>query len=403
MTIYGYLIYKRGIKDMTEPNRQQNSKFALIIGGKEIPFGAIFMVIILPIFLSIAASFIYDKFITKNTTWNSMENFEQRLALLEKNDPASNDEFPYSINIEGGENHTINIGALEPVEDDIFFTNYISVEMASVLSKPSWSSNDEILKSPNTSLIYCAKDLSDEKILVKYRNGNQENYFYGQYNSNNQWDGNCIINVYENNNLKLVMEAEYNNGTLLKYQQVDKYTTKSGVNVWNISNRTINNNYTSGENWYYFRGENEYEREFNGEEVTPDDILTIQSFLANIDSYTWLEGYYSGQTSNGNFNDETECACMVKYFDDYTIRTLYVGNFKNGDFYSGTNNSWYITKEKNTSYMYYKGGFENGNPTRSKGYVFENPISQTRIDEILIENEFNLGNLPVELNWDVEE
>ncbi len=94
---------------------------------------------------------------------------------------------------------------------------------------------------------------------------------------------------------------------------------------------------------------------------------------------------------------------MVKYFDDYTIRTLYVGNFKNGDFYSGTNNSWYITKEKNTSYMYYKGGFENGNPTRSKGYVFENPISQTRIDEILIENEFNLGNLPVELNWDVEE
>ncbi len=138
MTIYGYLIYKRGIKDMTEPNRQQNSKFALIIGGKEIPFGAIFMVIILPIFLSIAASFIYDKFITKNTERMihleySMENFEQRLALLEKNDPASNDEFPYSINIEGGENHTINIGALEPVEDDIFFTNYISVEMACII------------------------------------------------------------------------------------------------------------------------------------------------------------------------------------------------------------------------------------------------------------------------------
>lgn len=290
---------------------------------------------------------------------------------------------------------------LKPIEEGTIKTKHVSVEMDSILSQPTWKSDDIIFQDAKSDIKYLAKDLVDQKILVKYRTGNQENFFYGKYNKSNQWDGDCIINVYENNNLKLIMEAKYDNGQLLNYRQINKFTTKAGINVWNISSRTAMDNYTCGENWYYFRGSSEHVKSFESNEVTVEDIISIDEFQNNIKDDSWLEGYYKGNTYDGHFNDNTNNAFMIKFFEDGTIRTLYVGNFENGDFNDETGNAWYITKDVNTAYMYYTGYFKDGKTENNIGSEFENPVSLKEIDSKLLEHQFYLKviNSDITLNW----
>ncbi len=291
---------------------------------------------------------------------------------------------------------------LYPISDDIIQATTISTEMEYVLSSPTWNSSDIVFINAKNDDTYTADGLVNEKILVTYKIDNKENYFYGQYNKYNQWDGECIINVYENNNLTLIMDAIYDNGTLLTYKQANKFTTKSGINVWNISNRTCKDNYSTGENWYYFRGENEYTKQFTFDTVVSENILKIDDFESKLkDDGSWLEGYYCGITQDGHFNDDTSNAFIVKFFEDGTIRTLYAGNFKDGDFCDTSGNAWYITKETNTTYMYYKGNFYEGHPTKDRNSNFENYLSMDRITDILKENNFDLRdiNLKIEIDW----
>ena len=101
-----------------------------------------------------------------------------------------------------------------------------------------------------------------------------------------------------------------------------------------------------------------------------------------------LHAIYYGDTSKGYFNDDTGDACMVYFSEDKTVRLLYVGNFKNGTFEDDTGNAWYIVKNENTSYMYYKGCFMNGIENRSREFELENNLSEQRIQEIIKENKF---------------
>lgn len=85
---------------------------------------------------------------------------------------------------------------------------------------------------------------------------------------------------------------------------------------------------------------------------------------------------------------------MVKFFEDGTVRTLYVGNFKNGMFNDYTGNAWIISKVDN-DYFYYKGNFDNGMITDTN--TMEIPISQKDIETIANETYFNC-----ELKWSNE-
>lgn len=265
-----------------------------------------------------------------------------------------------------------------------------------------------------TSKEYTASQLAEQKLFMPYLNEKkQEVFFLGQFNKDNQWDGDCIINIYEKDNLILITEGKYNDGRLLSYRQVFPFTTSTGVNVWCISEREIirddsNSNenneidiqkiessYTfNGESLTYFANdENKYQKNFTLEDASALNIVTVEQFKSTISSP--LEGYYFGNTSDGKYNDNTGTSYMIKYFEDGTVRTLYHGNFLNGTFNDDSNSAWLIAKEQNTTYMYYKGKFKDEKPLHNEGSKFENYLTSTRIKELLIENDFYL-----DLNWD---
>lgn len=247
-------------------------------------------------------------------------------------------------------------------------------------SEPKWEDIEVIAKDIKTGEEYNAEDLAGKKIILPYKNGNQDVLFYGEFNENNSWDGNCIINVYDNDHLVLIMDAEYDNGDLLRYQQIIPYTVRTGEDVWIISNRVNMGEFNSGENWNYIRT-NEIKKDFELNNVTEDSIINVELFKLKIDSC--LESYYHGNTSDGYYNDDTGTAYWVKYAVDGTVRTLYVGRFRDGNFQDDTGNAWYITREEDTEYMYFKGVFKDGRTKEeNKEVPFENPVYIERITEI---------------------
>lgn len=260
------------------------------------------------------------------------------------------------------------------------------------LSSPEWQGTDVIAIDKNSGKEYKASELAYEKILFPYTSNNREIFFYGQYNENNNWDGHCIINAYENNKLVFITEAEYADGKILSYQQVFAFNNASGK-VWGVSERENEGDYNSGVTYTYFF-DKDYIKDFTLNNVTADDILTVEDFRNNLTAI--LEGFYCGNTSNNHYNDETGNAYIVKYAKDGTVRTLYVGNFVNGAFNDYTGNAWYIVRDEelNTNYMYYKGKFENGNIVDNPTEKPENPVSLERIKEIL-----NDAHLDLNLNW----
>lgn len=64
-----------------------------------------------------------------------------------------------------------------------------------------------------------------------------------------------------------------------------------------------------------------------------EDLLTVDVFCSTIPST--IEGYYNGYTSNALYNDDNG-AYMVKYFNDETVRMLYMGKVKDGNLNDNT-------------------------------------------------------------------
>lgn len=239
----------------------------------------------------------------------------------------------------------------------------------------------------NTQEEYTLDQLIDQKVLLYYTSNGEDVLFYGQFDDEGYYTGDCTTNIYENGNLKLITSANYSRGEILDFMKVFPTTTKAGVDVWAISDRIVEQEHSSGETWYFIRN-SAYHQTFELNSVTADDIISAQNFLENMDSA--LEGYYCGNTSNGQFNDETGDACLIKYFEDGTIRTLYVGQVKNGDFEDNTGNAWMIGKKDiyQANYSYYKGPFSGGlSSTNSKYWI--NSVSQEWIDEYLQDMTFN--------------
>lgn len=262
---------------------------------------------------------------------------------------------------------------------------------ACMVSSPKWGSTDIIATDSDTGEEYTAGQLIDKPLLLSYIEDGQEVYFLGQFNENNHWDGECTINVYKNDQLVLITQAIYDDGEMQSYEQVLPYTNQGEKAVWSISKRQCVGGVNAGESWSYLR-EKEYTKPFGLNDVTTEDILSVEKF----EKYTelQLEGYYYGNTSEGTFNDESGEAYVVKYFADGTVRMLYKGFIKDGKFEDSTDNAWYIVKGEDTDYMYYKGIFKNGKPQNDAESVFKNPVSLDEINEIIDGLKFNC-----KLNW----
>lgn len=258
------------------------------------------------------------------------------------------------------------------------------------LKSPSWNSSDIIATDINDGTEYSADFLAGKRLLIPYTSGNQEIVFCGQFNKNNHWDKNCIINVYVNNKLILIMDAEYDDGNLSSYRQVLNDTTRIGE-IWAVSKREHNVESNSGRTWNY-RRDNDYTKEFKLTEVEYGDVISVEEFASGINSH--VESYYNGCTSDGKYNDETGDAYLVRYAEDGTVKTLYVGRFKKGEFHDETGNAWEIVFDSSNNinrYFYYGGIFEDGQRENDDGIEY---LTQAQINEKISEKEFDC-----ELNW----
>lgn len=252
--------------------------------------------------------------------------------------------------------------------------------------EPNWKSEEIIAVDPVTNETFSAVELADQRILVPYESNGQEILFCGQYNKRNHWDGKCIVNVYVKNVLSVITEAVYSDGVLIKYKQAIPAVNKSGKGVWVISDRIHNEDFNSGNSWSYVRNGG-FDQRFKLVDATPDDVLTINQFKK--EKCEILEGFYHGNTSDGEFNDNTGNAYLVKYDLWGYVRTLYVGKIKDGDFEDKTGNAWYIVRNDDTDYIYYKGVFQNGSPDYTDHDKFINPFSLDEIYNIVKKYEFN--------------
>ena len=242
-----------------------------------------------------------------------------------------------------------------------------------------------------TNDLYTIKDLVETRILTTYYENGYQVVFWGQYDEQGRWDGLCVINVYKDNTLSFVTEAVYNSGVIESYYQVFKGEQAS---TWYESIRTSNGDYYDGITRKY-RSQECIAKQFNDDEVDSSEVIGSYEMLCKIDAR--LLGYYNGRTTDGIYNDDTGRAYLITYFSDGTVKTLYVGRFRNGQFCDKSDDSWYIAKDEDTDYMYYKGAFKDGKPQHSKKSTFENKLTIDRIREIVSEYDFEQ-----KLDWNVE-
>lgn len=252
------------------------------------------------------------------------------------------------------------------------------VESSYELENPTWDAEDIIASDLVSGEEYSAGFLAGKKLLVPYTNNGQEVVFFGQYNENYHWDKDCIINVYANDELILIMDAEYDDGELVTYQQVLAETLQTRQNVWVVTEREHRADLNYGETWNYDRTE-DYAKQFELDQVQMQDVVSAEDFIAEI--ATPVDSYYRGNTSNGIYNDNTGEAYLVRYHEDGTVKVLYKGCFTDGKFDDNTGEAWELVFDSSNGinkYFYYKGIFKKGNRANSKkiDYVTREQIEQ---------------------------
>lgn len=230
------------------------------------------------------------------------------------------------------------------------------------------------------------KSIENQTFIMQYEENGFEVFFYGKYNEDGNWDGNCIINRYKSGNLSSIMEATYINGDLQTYKHIFKGMNLKNQEIWYVSDRKIEDDRSiSGETTtYFFYGD--YKKRFENDNFTEEDMLSVEEFVNTIPSTQ--EGYYNGYVCDGRYNDESGNAYLIKYKPDGTVRFLYKGNIKNGVPNDNTKNAWSISwGYANDGYYYYEGVFKDG----EHGNTPKNwkPMTQEEIEEKLKNYSFN--------------
>ena len=244
----------------------------------------------------------------------------------------------------------------------------------------------------NPSKTYSVEQLANQALLLPYTEDGKEVYFYGQLDDLGRWDGHCVVNIYEDDVLWLITDAQYDSGELIRCKQAFPDSSTGGQDVWVISEREMEDGYSSGEIWRYFRT-GDYTKGFGLDNVQVSDIMSADMFRDKV--CVVQEGYYYGNISNGKYNDDTGTAYLCKYFGDGTVRTLYVGAFKDGQFNDQTGEAWMVGKmSEGASYSYYKGPFQNGNAVKDPKYWNE-PLTIEQVEAIVDETQFNCN-----LKWE---
>ena len=251
-----------------------------------------------------------------------------------------------------------------------------------------------------TGAPYTAEDVANKTMVVSYFDeNNDEVFFKGRFNEDNKWDGNCVINKYRDGNLIFIMNANYEAGKLETYNQVFSYTNASNKEVWAISSREVGEEGNLGETWTYDK-EGEWKKDFANRYLQSECIFDEKDFydMMDLKMNLKLEGYYNGYTSDGYFNDTNENAYMVKYTEDGYVRTLYSGQFENGQPHDLTGKAFAISLgHDRKNYYYYCGIIED----LSKISEIEDGWQLISVEEI--EQKINADDYNCSLDWFSEE
>ena len=266
----------------------------------------------------------------------------------------------------------IPIAASTDISSDIQATIEAN-DISKATSAPIASSNT-IIGNDAEGNVYLAEDMINQTILLTYTENSQEVYFVGQYDEDYHWDGNCIINVYnQDNSLSIITEACYDSGTLMDYKQVFPEN-----NNWVYSERKKVNETNEGKT-YVYRWDYKQIKNFTLTNVKSDDIYTAANFAEKIDGT--LKNYYKGNTSDGRYNDNTGNAYLVCYDDQGYVLSLYIGQFKNGKYDDMSGNAIEVVFDSSNNinrYFFYKGKFKNG------GRVNDENIEYVSIEQLQV-------------------
>lgn len=265
------------------------------------------------------------------------------------------------------------------------FTDVISIkkDMIQFLSAPKWESDTIIGSDLHSGEEYHPSDLINRIVVLSYKEDGQDVFFMGQFNERNHWEGECLINVYADGHFVISTKAIYHDGERIDYKQL--FPTSDALCY---AERHNIDSGSSGDTWKY---ENTAPiiQNISFDDPQADLMIEPETYIKSISSN--CISHYHGNTENGSYEDDTDSAYLVAFFEDGSTRTVYKGRFKDGVFNDETGAAWYITMEKGdkrTPYMYFEGGFDSGKPSQNKRKIFINPMTKKEADAIIANQPF---------------
>lgn len=237
---------------------------------------------------------------------------------------------------------------------------------------------------------YTAEDLQNQPIIIAYQENGQDVFFMGQFDENNQWDGECLINVYKDGQFVIATEALYDSGKRIEYEQLFPDNGR-----WIYSKREDRDEFNGGDTWTYELA-GTVKQQISSDSPKAEDMIRPSDIEDAIDKVRL--SHYHGNTSDGKYNDDTGNAYLIEYYDDGYTRLLYQGRFSDGLQDDGTGDAWQIAKGADTDYMLYKGIFQSGQQAQSQNDAkeWENPVQESTIEEYTKGKPYES-----ELNWDM--
>lgn len=249
---------------------------------------------------------------------------------------------------------------------------------------PGWTSDDIVASDSVSGKSYKTKDLINKQILMPYEEDGQNVYFLGEYDSDNHWNGNCIINIYKNKKLVSIVDAIYDAGKLISYKEIIE--DGDSESDWAIIIKKKNGEKYESEKYTYHKNININE-DFTFKTVEVENMIYADDFINTLGSDS-LKEYYFGNMRYGKYNDNTGKAYLIKYLEKERVHTLYIGKFKDNLFSDNTGRAWYVELNDDGNYLYFKGKFKDNVPLETSNNKRKN-ISIEEIYRMLGDCNFN--------------
>ena len=290
-------------------------------------------------------------------------------------------------------NEALNIRVINITnENAVSYIEDVTIEGNDVSYTTSSMPTEMIIGADINNNEYSTKDLVGERVILTYTDNGKTVVFLGQLNEKYHWEGYCVTNTYNaDGTLYGICESNFSDGKRLDYKTVlagkgNKWDYYNRVCIENESGNKANIGTSTTYKFVY-----SIKKNFTNTNVRISDILFADKFLEK--QHKVMLQYYSGCTSDGQYNDDSGLAYLIKFDEDETVRMLYVGQFVDGELEDHSGNAWNIAYwESGHGYVCNTGKFSNNTALEHSN----EKITQEEIDEKL-----KGIKIPFDLKWKV--